>query len=198
MSKLLGDVKRGLVFIVSAPAGTGKTTLVHMLTHEFPSVVQSISCTTRPPRPMEKEGVDYYFLAQEEFQKKIASGDFLEYAEVFDHFYGTPKAHVEELRASGKHVILVIDTQGAMQLKNKIDAVHIFISPPDFHELEKRLEGRESDSEQEIQTRLSWAHDEMEAAKQYDYVVVNDTLETAYQVLRSILIAEEHRVRGNR
>ncbi|MDE3056101.1 MAG: guanylate kinase [Verrucomicrobiota bacterium] len=186
--------KRGLVFVLSAPAGTGKTTLARMLAKEFPSLVLSVSSTTRPSRSFEQEGRDYHFLSREEFEKQILAGEFLEYAEVFGNYYGTSKKSLEKMRSSGKHVLLVIDTQGALQLKERIDAVYIFIAPPNFQELQRRLEARESESGEEIQKRLSWAHQEMAEIDQYDYLIVNDTLDNAYAVLRSILIAEEHRV----
>ena len=179
---------------MSAPVGTGKTTLARMLAKEFPSLVLSVSSTTRPSRSFEQEGRDYHFLSREEFEKQILAGEFLEYAEVFGNYYGTSKKSLEKMRSSGKHVLLVIDTQGALQLKERIDAVYIFIAPPNFQELQRRLEARESESGEEIQKRLSWAHQEMAEIDQYDYLIVNDTLDNAYAVLRSILIAEEHRV----
>lgn len=188
-------MKKGLVFVVSAPAGTGKTTLVRMLLEEFHSVVESVSFTTRAPRPNEVPSRDYNFISPEEFEEKIDEGEFLEYAQVFGHYYGTSSKFVEAQRQKGKHVILVIDTQGALQLKGKIDAIFIFISPPSLEELRSRLHRRKSESEEAIVQRLSWAEKEMALASQYDYHIVNDNLKTAYDVLRSILIAEEHRNR---
>lgn len=189
--------KRGIVFVISAPAGTGKTTLARMLKEEFSDVVESISYTTRLPRPSESVNRDYYFISREEFQKKVREGEFLEYAEVFGNSYGTSKKKVEEFISNGKHVILVIDTQGAIQIKGKIEAVFIFISPPNFEELKMRLCRRKSESEEDISTRLHWAEKELEKIPEYDYHIVNDNLKTAYDVLRSILIAEEHRNRYN-
>jgi len=193
MQKLLGSLKEGIVFIVSAPAGTGKTTLVRMLCAEFPCVVMSISFTTRKPRPGEIEGKDYHFISQEEFKRRIEKGDFLEHARVFEEHYGTSRHAVEELRKSGKHVVLVIDTQGAMQLIKKFDAVFIFILPPDADELQRRLVGRKSESQGAMEQRLSWAQKELALASSYDYQIINDDLQTAYAALRSIVIAEEHR-----
>lgn len=184
-----------MVFILSAPAGTGKTTLVRMLSQEFPSVVESISYTTRKMRPGEIDGRDYYFIGKDEFRKKIETDDFLEHAEVFGEFYGTSKSLVESLQNSGKHVVLVIDTQGAIQLMGRFEAVFIFISPPDLNELKRRLSGRKSESPEKVDERLSWAAKELAAAVRYDYRIVNDDLPTAYQILRSILIAEEHRIK---
>jgi len=188
-------MKKGLVFVISAPAGTGKTTLVRMLREEFHNVVESISSTTRSPRPNETPGRDYNFITTAEFEEKIREGEFLEYAQVFHHYYGTSRKFVEGQLEKGKHVILVIDTQGALQLKGKLEAVFVFISPPTLEELRARLCRRRSETEEAIETRLSWAEKEMSLANTYDYHIVNDNLKTAYDVLRSILIAEEHRNR---
>jgi guanylate kinase len=186
----------GLVFILSAPAGTGKTTLVRKLSEEFSNIYQSISCTTRPPRPGEVEGKDYHFLSAQEFEKKQRAGDFLESANVFGYDYGTSKSLVHAQQEKGMHVFLVIDTQGALILKQAgLKAVFIFISPPSLEELHKRLVDRQTDSPEVIEKRLSWAKREMARVKEYDYHIVNDQLEQAYSVLRSIVIAEEHRVR---
>lgn len=193
--KLLGNLSQGLLFVVSAPAGTGKTTLVRLLTKEFSCVVESVSCTTRPPRAGEEEGKDYYFLTEEAFKEKKDKGDFLESAEVFGYLYGTSEALVEAKRKEGKHVILVIDTQGAEFLQSiKFDAIYIFIAPPNLETLESRLLKRQTEDEEERVKRLSWAHKEMEISSLYDYLIVNSDLEVAYQVLKSILIAEEHRI----
>jgi guanylate kinase len=191
--KLLGNLKKGLVFVVSAPAGTGKTTLVKMLVDEFSCVKASISCTTRPPREGEASGEDYEFISKKEFEKKIADGDFLEYATVFGHYYGTSKKTVSKEQEEGKHVILVIDTQGAMQIKKIFHAVYVFILPPSMEELSKRLKKRKTEPPEKIKSRLEWAKKEVEMAVYYDYQIVNDNLIIAYQVLRSILIAEEHK-----
>lgn len=193
MQKILGALREGIVFVISAPAGTGKTTLMRMLSKEFPCVVESVSYTTRKIRSGEIDGKDYHFVDQGEFKKRMDRGDFLEHAQVFGEHYGTSKSAVEELRKSGKHVVLVIDTQGALQLIDSLDAVFIFILPPDQGELHRRLSGRKSESQDAIQERLSWAQKEIAAASKYDYQIVNDDLQTAYDVLRSIFIAEEHR-----
>lgn len=192
--KVLGNKRKGRVFIVSAPAGTGKTTLVDMIKEEFPFIVQSISYTTRKPRGKEVNGVDYFFISHEEFQQKIVNEDFLEYVRLYDQSYGTSRAWVEEQLESGNHVVLVIDTQGAMKLKKRIDSVSIFVTPPSFEELKSRLIERRTDSHENISLRLEWAKKELLHAKYYDYEIVNDDLKIAYDVLRSIFIAEEHRV----
>lgn len=188
-------MKKGLVFVISAPAGTGKTTLVKMLQEEFKNVVDSISYTTRPPRLSEVDGKDYHFVTKEEFEKKIQEGEFLEYAKVFHYYYGTSKKYVETQQENGKHVFLVIDTQGALQLMGKFDATFIFISPPSLEELKSRLLRRKSETQEAMATRLSWAEKEMALAPKYNYHIVNDNLKVAYDVLRSILIAEEHKLR---
>lgn len=198
MSQVLGSLKRGLVFILSAPAGTGKTTLVRMLEEEFPRAVKaSVSYTTRPIRPKEEKGRDYHYISVEEFQKKIKHEDFLEYAEVFGHYYGTSKEFVEKERMRGRHVVLVIDTQGKEQVMRSLNAVSIFISPPSLAVLKERLINRKTDSEAVIEKRLRVAEKEMKQIPFYDYHIVNDQLEVAYAALRSIFIAEEHRVHSH-
>jgi guanylate kinase len=194
-ARILGGLKKGLIFVISAPAGTGKTTLVRMLQKEFSCLVESVSYTTRKPRPGEKEGVDYYFISESEFTQKLQEGDFVEHAKVFGHDYGTSRSFVESQLQQGKHVLLVIDTQGAVQLKNHYDAIFVFISPPSVSELRSRLYGRKTETDQAIEHRLSWAEKEMALAPRYDYHIINEDLHTAYAVLRSILIAEEHRNR---
>lgn len=194
--KLLGNLQKGLVFVVSAPAGTGKTTLVRMLSDEFPAVVGSVSCTTRSIRPGEIADVDYHFIEKEEFEARIQSEEFLEYANVFGNYYGTLKSEVEEKLHLGKHVVLVIDTQGAISLKKKkFPAVYIFVSPPSLSELRERLFKRKTEGDQHIEERLSWAENELAQVVHYDYHIVNDNLHHAYDILRSIFIAEEHKVR---
>ncbi len=179
--------------MISAPAGTGKTTLVRMLLEEFSCIIESVSFTTRAPRQNEVPGRDYYFISVEEFEKKIGEGEFLEYAKVFGNYYGTSRKFVEMQQEKHKHVILVIDTQGALQLKDKLQAAYIFISPPSIEELRARLYARRSETDEAIEHRLSWAEKEIALANQYNYHVVNENLKTAYDVLRSILIAEDHK-----
>lgn len=194
MEKTLGNLKKGLVFVISAPAGTGKTTLARMLIDEFPSVTESVSCTTRAMRRSEVPDVDYHFISKEEFKAKINSGEFLEYAEVFGNYYGTLESHVEKQTHEGKHVILVIDTQGAMQLKEKdYPATFIFVQPPSLAELRSRLFHRQTEQEETIEKRLERAKHEIEMASKYDYIITNDNVHRAYDILRSILIAEEHK-----
>lgn len=194
----LRPYRKGLLFVVSAPAGTGKTTLVQMLLREFPKVKASISCTTRSPREGEFNGEHYHFLTKEEFLQRIAAGDFLEYVELFGHYYGTSKKFLEEQQRRGYHVILTIDTQGAMQLQSKMEAVFIFLTPPSMEELQRRLINRKTESEESVAVRFARAEKELQLIDQYDYQIVNDNLDDAYQVLRSVLIAEEHRVKKDK
>ncbi len=193
--KLLGNLSRGICFVLSAPAGTGKTTLVHRLVQEFDAVALSVSSTTRPVRPGEVPDQHYHFLSIEAFEEKIRMGEFLEYAKVFSNYYGTSREQVESKLRDGKHVLLVIDTQGALQLRDQgYPAVFIFVSPPNLEVLRDRLVSRNTDSPSSIEHRLSWAREEMAMADRYDYHIINDDLEVAYNVLRSILIAEEHKL----
>lgn len=194
MEKILGNLEHGLVFVVSAPAGTGKTTLVRMLQDEFPCVTGSISCTTRSMRPGEIQHKDYHFISREEFETKIKAGEFLEYATVFGQYYGTLRSDVEKELHKGNHVILVIDTQGALELKKKhFPATFIFISPPSLSELRERLFKRKTENQEDIDERLAWAQKEIELSQHYNYRIINDNLYRAYDILRSIVIAEEHR-----
>lgn len=191
--QLLGNVERGDTFIVSAPAGTGKTTLIEMLKEEFPCVTQSISCTTRAPRKGEIDGVHYQFIDRKDFERRIDNGEFLEYVKLYGEYYGTSKQSLENELNKGKHVVLVIDTQGAAWVKKRIEHTSIFIMPPSLEELRRRITERKTESKCSIEERLEWAKREVEASVDYDYLIVNDDLKVAYQVLRSIFIAEEHK-----
>ena len=195
MSKLVGNCEKGLIFIVSAPAGTGKTTLVQRLANEFPDIVPSISYTTRKPRPREENGKDYFFVSETEFSHRIDNGEFLEHVYLYQDYYGTSASWVEQKLNEKKHVILTIDTQGALHLKDKIDPILIFLAPPNLEQLQQRLTQRGTESTSMIEKRLNWAVEEMKAMEHYDYCVVNDDLNVAYNVLRSIIIAEERRIR---
>jgi guanylate kinase len=199
MTGVIGNVKEGSIFVISGPAGTGKTTLTQMLVDEFPCITVSISFTTRKMRNNEAQGVHYNFIDKAEFEQKIASDDLLEFAQIYGEYYGTSKSWVEKQRKGGKHVVLVIDTQGALKIKKFVDAVFIFIMPPSLEALRTRLENRNTETAEVITKRLNWATNEIETGKkEYQYIVVNKHLDTAYQVLRSIFIAEEHRAKNYR
>lgn len=195
MEKILGNLQKGLIFVLSAPAGTGKTTLTRMLMSEFSMVTGSVSCTTRAKRKHEIEGVDYHFVSKSLFEEKVKADEFLEYAEVFGHYYGTLKTEIDKKIHEGRHILLVIDTQGALELqKKKIPAVYIFIQPPSLGELRSRLFQRQTEEQSHIEERLAWAQHELKMAEYYDYIIVNDNIHHAYDILRSILIAEEHKM----
>jgi len=190
---------RGLLFIVSAPSGAGKTTLVERLVEEIPHLRMSRSYTSRPAREGETDGVDYNFVTRARFEEMIAAGDFLEWAAVFGNLYGTGASETDTLRASGYDVVLVIDVQGARQVRARgLDASAVFVMPPSLEVLEQRLRGRSKDSEVEIQRRLQVARDEVVAFTEYDYVVVNDELPAAVDRLRSIVMAERARLQRMR
>jgi len=191
---------RGLLFIVSAPSGAGKTTVVERLVEQAPHLKMSRSYTSRRAREGETDGVDYNFVTRERFEAMIAAGEFLEWADVFGSLYGTCAVDTERLLAEGVDVVLVIDVQGAHKVRSRgIDATMVFMMPPSFEVLEQRLRGRSKDSEEAIQCRLRVARDEVASFADYDYVVVNDELTGAVDRLRSIVIAERarlQRVRG--
>ncbi|MEI6241823.1 MAG: guanylate kinase [Chlamydiota bacterium] len=192
--RLLGNLSKGIFFVVSAPAGTGKNTLVNLLKEEFPCVIESISYTTRKPRKGEVHGREYFFVSEEEFLRKVKLGEFLEHAKVFGSYYGTPNKEIFEQRETGHHVVLVIDTQGALSIKGKVPAVFIFIKPPSVEAIHIRLQTRNTETKESMEERLSWMNKEIEASVHYDYQIINEDLIIAYQVLRSIVIAEEHKV----
>ncbi len=186
--------KEGIIYIVSAPSGAGKTSLCNELIDIFPDLRHSVSYTTRSPRPGERDGVDYFFVSRGQFDGMVRAGEFAEWAEVHGNHYGTALRTLEENRARGINQILDIDCQGARQLRKSCgDAVFIFILPPDFTELRRRLEGRNSDSSSVIEARLRVAVSEMKESAWYDYVVVNDVFPEALEKLKSIIIAEQCR-----
>ena len=185
----------GMLFIVSAPSGAGKTTLCKELSGVMPSLAHSISHTTRKPRPGEVEGEHYYFVTGDEFRRIADGGGFAEWAAVHGNLYGTSRAELKRLFDLGKDVKLDIDTQGATQIKSSgVPGVFIFILPPSMEELEKRLRGRETDDEEEIKRRLKRAQDEIKSYKEYDYVIVNKDFTVALDALRAVVIAEKNTV----
>jgi guanylate kinase len=186
---------RGLLFIVSAPSGTGKTTLVERLVQILPNLRMSRSYTSRAARTGERDGVDYNFISRERFEHRIGTGDFLEWADVFGNYYGTAAADVEQMVAAGQDVVLVIDVQGAQQVKaRRVDHTAIFVMPPSFEALEQRLRGRSKDTDEQMQRRLDTARSEASSYVDYDYVVVNDELEPTVMRLQEIIAAERSRV----
>ncbi|HEY5619687.1 MAG TPA: guanylate kinase [Vicinamibacterales bacterium] len=187
---------RGLLFIVSAASGTGKTTLVERLVQMVPNLKMSRSYTSRPARAGERNGVDYNFISRERFEAMVREGAFLEWADVFGHYYGTSAADTEALLAEGADVVLVIDVQGARQVRSRgIENVGVFVLPPSAAILEQRLRGRSKDSEDQIGRRLEVACREVDEYSQYEYVVVNDELDAAVERLESIVRAERARVK---
>ena len=186
---------RGLLFIVSAPSGTGKTTLVERLVQVLPNLRMSRSYTSRPARNGERDGVDYNFISRALFERRIDAGEFLEWADVFGNYYGTAAADVEQMIAAGQDVVLVIDVQGAQQVKARgVDHTAIFVMPPSFAVLEQRLRGRSKDTEDQMQRRLDTARSEASSYVDYDYVVVNDELDATVVRLQEIIAAERSRM----
>jgi guanylate kinase len=178
------------VFIVSAPSGSGKSTLVSRVLQMDPKLLFSISYTTRQPRGLEKRDEDYHFIARDEFERRLEQDEFLEFAKVFDNYYGTSRRYYEQALAEGKDLMLDIDVQGARQLKQRIpEAVSIFILPPSREILEQRLRSRSVDSAAVIETRLRGAADEIRNYDQYDYVLINKDLEKSVMRLKSIIEA---------
>jgi guanylate kinase len=191
---------RGLLFIVSAPSGAGKTTLVEHLVQILPNLRMSRSYTSRAARAGECDGVDYNFVTRRAFARMIDERAFLEWADVFGNYYGTSAADTERMLASGQDVVLVIDVQGARQVKaHGVDHTSIFVLPPSFEVLERRLRGRSKDTEEQMQRRLATARAEASSFTDYDYVVVNDQLEPTVVRLQEIIAAERsrtHRMRA--
>jgi len=189
---------RGLVFIISAPSGAGKTTLVRRVMEELPGLRFSVSYTTRPPRASEKEGVDYHFVSRDVFQEMVKNEKFLEWAEVLGHYYGTARVDVNSLESEGMDLILDIDTQGAKKAKEKLaSAILIFILPPSIDALQERLLGRGLDSAETIQFRLAHAKTDIEEAHWYDHIIVNERIEEAVEKLKTIIISKRNQKEEN-
>lgn len=191
--------RRGLLFVVSAPSGTGKTTVAERLVQVVPDLSLSRSYTSRAARPGETHGIDYNFITRAVFEEMIAAEAFLEWAAVFGNLYGTCAADSEHDLAGGRDLVLVIDVQGARQVRVRCPGtVGVFVLPPSFAVLERRLRGRSKDTEEAIQRRLQTARDEVAAFTEYDYVVVNDELEACVDRVRAIVLAERNRLRSAR
>ncbi len=192
-------VKRGTLLVLSGPSGTGKGTVCGVVRDHLGDAVRySISATTRKPRTGEEHGREYFFFSKEEFEALRDQNGFLEWAQVYDNYYGTPRAFVEEVLASGKDCILEIDPQGALQVRKATDeAVLVFIAPPSLEELRNRLTGRGTESAQEVEKRLSCAESELGYRDKYDYIIINDDVETAAAKMEAILLAEKCRSARN-
>lgn len=187
-------MNKGLLLVISAPSGAGKGTIIKRLMDDDRSLKLSVSATTRSPRPGEVDGEDYFFLSREEFDDLVKNGEMLEHAEYVGNCYGTPKGPVESWLNDGLNVILEIDVQGGAQVKEIMpECVSIFILPPSMRELENRLRGRSTEKDEVVEARLEAARQEVHHAEEYDYVVVNDTVEKAVEEIKTIIAAEKHR-----
>ena len=191
----MNDKGRGLLIVISGPSGAGKGTICKSFLERNSEVAISVSATTRSPRNGEVDGINYYFMSKEQFKEKIEANDFLEYAEVYDNFYGTPKSNVEQLLESDKDVILEVDIQGALKVKeNTEEGVFIFILPPSMEELKARIIKRGSETSESLMKRFESAYKEINFISRYNYAVVNDEVETAVDKLEAIVCAEKCRV----
>ena len=187
-------MRKGTTFIICGPSGVGKGTVVARLLASDPTLYFSVSATTRPPRAGEEDGVHYHFLDRETFEQWIAAGDFLEYAEYVGNLYGTPRLYVDRAMEQGRDVLLDIEIQGAEQVRQKRpETVRIYVAPPSWAELERRLVGRGTEDMEKVRFRLARGREEFAAARDFDYLVINDTVDRAVDELRAILYAEHCR-----
>ncbi len=185
---------KGKTFIICGPSGVGKGTVVSRLLEADPTLYFSVSATTRAPRAGEADGVHYHFLTREKFQEWIDAGDFLEHAQFVGNFYGTPRRYVDEAMDQGRDVLLDIEIQGAEQIHQKRpEAVRIYIAPPSWEELERRLTGRGTEDTEKVRSRLARGREEFAAARDFDYLVINDTVDHAVAEIRAIMTAEHCR-----
>ncbi|WP_153726579.1 guanylate kinase [Heliorestis convoluta] len=191
----LARLNRGVLIVISGPSGAGKGTLCRLLLEKEKDIKLSVSATTRLPRAGEVEGTHYFFMKKADFIQQINENAFLEWAQVYDNYYGTPRKQVEEFLSQGKNVLLEIDIQGALQVKKHYqEAALIFIAPPSLEELAKRIYGRGTDSKEVIQKRLRLASEELEYIDKYDYCIINDEVERATERLQAIVAAERSRI----
>ena len=195
MENMVKTKKQGLLIVISGPSGCGKDSIIKELLKIRKNIWVSISCTSREARGNEKDGIDYYFLSKSKFENEIKKDEFLEYAEYSGNYYGTPKKYIKEHLEKGEDVILIIEIQGALQIKEKLDeTVFIFIMPPTMKELKRRLINRKTDSLDKIEKRFKRAYEEINEIPKYNYVVVNDDLDKAIKKVDAILEAEKCRV----
>ena len=187
--------RRGLMLVISSPSGAGKTTLSRMLMERYPEIVLSVSATTRDPRPGEENGVHYHFVDHAKFESMIGKRAFLEWAKVFDHFYGTPRDQVEEQLADGQDVIFDVDWQGADAIHDQMpnDVVSVFVLPPSIEALRRRLEQRPGSTPEKTAHRMAGAQNEIRHWRRYDYVIVNTDVEQAFDELERILLTERQK-----
>ena len=191
--------RKGILIVVSGFSGSGKGTLMKELLSRYPDTYAlSVSATTRQPRDGEQDGREYFFISKDEFEKMIAKEELIEYAKYVENYYGTPRSYVEEQLKAGRNVILEIEIQGAMKIKEKIpEALLVFVTPPTVEELERRLTGRGTETAQVIADRLARAGEEAEGMGQYDYILVNDTVEECVDHLHQIIVSEHSRASRN-
>lgn len=191
-------MNKGILVVVSGFSGAGKGTVMKRLMEKYDGYALSVSATTRKPRPGEEDGREYFFRTRDEFEKLIEEDALLEYAQYVENYYGTPRSYVEEQLQAGRNVILEIEIQGAMKIKEKIpEALLVFVTPPTVEELERRLTGRGTETAQVIADRLARAGEEAECMGQYDYILVNDTVEECVDHLHQIIVSEHSRVSRN-
>lgn len=188
-------IRKGLLLVVSGPSGAGKGTICKALLARNPQIQISVSATTRSPRAGEVDGINYHFISKDTFESRIAQDGFLEHARVYDNYYGTPKASVMTALEAGGDMLLEIDIQGAMQVRDRMpDGIYVFILPPSMSELKNRIIKRGSETEESLNKRFASAYQEIDFIKKYDYYIINDDLENAVTTLESIIHAEKHRV----
>lgn len=192
MIEVIGE--KGIVLVVSAPSGAGKTTICREVLKAFPDLRFSVSCTTRSPRAEEKEGEDYHFISKEEFKNRLNAGDFAEWEENYGNFYGTLKKNIENITEKGCDILLDVDTKGAKNIKEEYpDAVLVFVLPPSVDILKERLKGRGSESEDAFRLRIEKAMSEIKEHEWYDYIIFNDIAAHSIEILKSVYIAEKCR-----